>query len=99
MVMQHNPAACPSLLMALEEYVDPPVLVILKGPEAEMHRWKLELNEQYLPNVVCLALSPALEDLPASLTRISPQAVNAWVCRGVQCLPPVDSLEGLMRSL
>ncbi|HZV63153.1 MAG TPA: thioredoxin domain-containing protein [Methylophilaceae bacterium] len=99
MVMQHNPAACPSLLMALVEYAEPPVLVILKGPEAEMHQWKLELHKQYLPNVVCLALSPALEDLPASLTRISPQAVNAWVCRGVQCLPPVDSLEGLMRSL
>jgi len=99
MVMQHNPAACPSLLMALEEYAEPPVLVILKGPEAEMHAWQRELNRQYLPRVISLALPEALENLPASLARISPKVVNAWVCRGVQCLPPVNSLEGLMRSL
>jgi uncharacterized protein YyaL (SSP411 family) len=99
MVMQHNPAACPSLLMALEEYAEPPVLVILKGPESGMQAWELELNRQYLPNVICLALPATQENLPASLTRISTPAVNAWVCRGVQCLPPVDSLEGLMKSL
>lgn len=99
MVIQHSPAACPSLLLALEEYAEPPILVILKGPEEELHTWKLELNRQYLPNIICLALPATLEDLPASLSKISPPVVNAWVCRGVQCLPPVDSLEGLMRSL
>ncbi|HEU4709836.1 MAG TPA: thioredoxin domain-containing protein, partial [Methylophilaceae bacterium] len=98
-VMQRNPAACPSLLMALEEWREPSVLVILRGPESQLAEWKLELNRKYLPNVIGLALSSALTDLPAALHRNSPDVVNAWVCRGVQCLPPVDRLELLLDSL
>jgi uncharacterized protein YyaL (SSP411 family) len=99
MVVQHSPAACPSLLMALEEHGEPPVLVLLKGPAEQMDAWKLELNRKYLPNVISLALPAALDNLPAILTRISPETVNAWVCRGVQCLSPVDHLDVLMESL
>jgi uncharacterized protein len=99
MVVQHSPAACPSLLLALEEHNEPPVLVILKGPVEQMQAWKLELNREYLPNVISLALPAELENLPATLTRISPEAVNAWVCRGVQCLPPINDLDVLLEQL
>lgn len=99
MVVQHSPAACPSLLMALQEYNEPPVVVILKGPVDQMQAWKLELNREYLPNVISLALPAELENLPATLTRISPEAVNAWVCRGVQCLPPINDLDVLLEQL
>lgn len=99
MVVQHSPAACPSLLMALEEHKEPPILLILKGPEQALNDWKLELNREYLPNVISLALPAGLENLPATLSRKSPESVNAWVCRGVQCLPPVDTLDALKQHL
>lgn len=98
-VVQHSPAACPSLLMALQEHKEPPVLVILKGPDDALNDWKLELNREYLPNVISLALPGNPENLPATLARISPESVNAWVCRGVQCLPPVDTLDVLKQHL
>ncbi|HYD33743.1 MAG TPA: thioredoxin domain-containing protein, partial [Methylophilaceae bacterium] len=98
-VIQQSPAACPSLLTALAEHRQPPVMVLLKGPEAELKSWSRYLSSIYLPHVICVALHPDANDLPPSLTRITPEHVNAWVCRGVQCLPPVESLEGLMRSL
>jgi uncharacterized protein YyaL (SSP411 family) len=98
-VMQHSPAACPSLLMALQEYKDPPAMVIVKGPDEQMRNWKLELNRKYLPNVIILALPESLQNLPATLSRVSQDAVNAWVCRGVQCLPPIDNLDVLMEHL
>lgn len=98
-VMQRSPAGCPSLLMALEEYETPPPLVILRGPIRELESWQLELNRYYLPNVICLALADGIDDLPAALVRNSSGSVNAWVCRGVQCLPPENNLEKLLRSL
>ena len=98
-VVQRNPAACPSLLMALEEYMEPPALVILRGPSVLMRQWQQELNRQYLPNTISLALPDVLDDIPPALARSSQNVVNAWVCRGVQCLPPVDNLEGLLQNL
>jgi uncharacterized protein YyaL (SSP411 family) len=99
LVVQRSPAACPSLLMALEEHREPPVLVILRGPDDQMRTWKLELNRKYLPNVIGLALQATLENLPATLHRIPADSVNAWVCRGVQCLPPINHPDVLMEHL
>ena len=85
--------------MALQEHAEPPTLAILKGPEAQMSGWKQELNRKYLPNVIGLALPASTENLPDTLHRISPEHVNAWVCQGVQCLPPIDKLDVLMEHL
>jgi hypothetical protein len=38
--------------------------------------------------------------LPPVLEKAAPAGgVNAWVCRGASCLPPIDDLGGLERTL
>jgi uncharacterized protein YyaL (SSP411 family) len=98
-IMQRNPAGCPNLLAALQEYLQPPTIIILRGPDNDMALWRHQLNQEYLPSVLCFALPAALDDLPPTLARNFPESVNAWVCRGVECLPPINRLDELMKNL
>jgi len=98
-LMQH-PSGSASLLMALEEAIEPPQVVVLRGPEAQMHQWRAALDQTYLPATLILALAPGAADLPPTLAKpIVPEAVNAWVCQGVTCSAPVDKLETLLELL
>ena len=98
-LMQH-PGGSASLLMALEEAIEPPRVVVLRGPEEQMRLWRQALDQAYLPATLILALAPGAADLPPLLAKpVVPDAVNAWVCQGVTCLAPVDKLEKLLGVL
>jgi len=69
-------------------------------PEEQMRVWRRALDQAYLPTTLILALAPGAEDLPLPLAKpLAPAAVNAWVCQGVTCLAPVDTLEKLLGVL
>lgn len=97
--MQRNPAACPSMAMALDEYLVPPTLVILRGPRQEMREWKAKLDRLWLPGAFVMALPGHAGTLPPALQRPLQNNVNAWVCRGVECLPAIADLEVLLETL
>ncbi len=99
--LAQHPNGYSSLLMALEEAIEPPRVVVLRGPEEEMRQWRRILGQTYLPATLVLALAPEAEALPPLLAKptIVPEAVNAWVCQGVTCLAPVDKLEKLLGVL
>lgn len=87
-------SAAPSFLAALEEHLAPPALVVLTGPAADVAAWQEELARQYLPR--SLVLAPIGENCPPPLAKPATTTVNAWVCSGVNCLPPIDGLSALM---
>jgi hypothetical protein len=88
-VMQRSPAGCPSLLVALEEYMQAPTFVVLRGPSAEAKCWQQGIRQHYQPGVMCFYLADSLKDLPATLNHPSSASVNAYICQGVKCLPPI----------
>ncbi len=91
---------CTSLLMALEEELAPPRLVVLRGPAAQLREWQDVLGRLYLPHTLTLALAPEAAGLPPPLAKpVVSDAVNAWVCQGVTCLAPVDKLDRLLGAL
>lgn len=94
-----QPGGSASLLTALEEWLTPPRLVILRGPEAEANDWQARLAQRYLPDTLALALPNTATGLPAALDKQQSDAVNAWVCSGVTCLPPVASWPEFQRIL
>jgi uncharacterized protein len=98
-VMERNPAACPSMVMALDEYLVPPALVILRGPQIEMQSWKERLDKAWLPSTLVIALPASIFGLPAALERPMQNNVNAWVCRGVECLPAITDWDALLEIL
>ena len=71
--------------------------MILRGDEAG--EWQRELNGRYLPHVLTLAIPSGQPDLPATLAKPPGATVNAWVCRGVTCLPPIADRAELLSVL
>ena len=98
--LAQHPNGYTSLLLALEEAIEPPRVVVLRGPAGELRQWQQVLGQRYLPATLILAVSEAAAGLSPLLAKsLMPGAVNAWVCQGVTCLPPVDKLETLLDLL
>ena len=95
----HEGGGNASLLHALEECLEPPRLVILRGPGIELRQWKKQLDCVYMPQTLTLALGAESDDLPEALAKPQSDAVNAWVCSGVTCLPPIADWRELQRCL
>jgi uncharacterized protein len=100
-VVEQHPSACVSLATALEEYLSPPQVVVLRGKQQATTEWARALARRYRPDTLVVALPEAVAGLPAALDKRSPAAagVNAWVCQGVSCLPPIGELSQLERTL
>ena len=95
-----RPTGVSSLLMALEDLVNPPTTVLLRGDAAICAAWQRQLERTYRPRVRTLDLSAA-DTLHGALARPHQghDAATAWVCAGTSCLPPIHSLEALEAAL
>lgn len=90
--------SCCSLLVALEQSLSPPQIVILRGQTGALAQWESTLRRGS-PHILVFALPSELLGLPSSLNKPSAMdnAVNAWVCQGVKCLPKIIDLQELLR--
>jgi len=84
----------------LEESIEPPRVVVLRGPPVQLRQWQEVLGQRHLPDTLILAVPEGIAGLSPLLAKPAvPGAVNAWVCQGVTCLPPVEKLEMLLELL
>ena len=94
--LQDHPSAHATLLMALDEYLQPPLLVIIRGRDNEVSEWQLELNKLYQPRRLVFAINRDAV-LPEVLAAKAAQSNTvAYVCRGTTCDPPVNALAALI---
>ncbi len=99
-VLERQPGACVSLATALEEHLVPPQVVILRGAPNEVEGWQQRLDRVYRPATLTIGIHSGAGALPATLDKPAPASgVQAWVCRGVSCLPPIGEFAELERSL
>jgi len=89
------PGSSASLLMALEESLVPTRTVILRGPRQSVEDWRRKLASVYLPTTLTMGVSNGAAPLPEVLAKPASQQVNAWVCEGVTCLPPLSEFQQL----
>lgn len=98
--IEKYPHAHTSLLNALEELLNPPETLILRGDRSEITSWAQELHKLYAPRRMVLAVPADAPDLPSALAeKPSVGRAVAYVCRGSTCSSPVDSLSGLVNRL
>jgi uncharacterized protein YyaL (SSP411 family) len=89
-----------SLLMALDEFTDPPTIVVLRGSADGLAAWTTELDKLFDPRRMLVALPSNARDLPPALAdKATRPGTVAYVCRGMTCSAPVESLGALIRSL
>lgn len=96
-MLERQASAYSSLCLALEEQLAPPTVVILRG--GDLAAWQHDLARHYLPQTMVLAVPAGIKDLPAPLDKPVRAGVNAWVCHGVKCLPPITELAELVAVL
>ena len=90
-----------TLLTALEEYLTPPEIIIIRGESEEITRWRDALARTYAPGRLVFAIEDDVEDLPGILAerKSVPGKTVAYRCVGTHCELPVTSLEALLQRL
>jgi uncharacterized protein YyaL (SSP411 family) len=98
--LTHAPGAHNALLDALEEYLEPPGLIVLRGDDSELTRWHDAANANYAPQRLCLSIPADAVDLPGLLGAREPRGViTAYVCKGSQCLAPIANFAEFERAI
>ena len=99
-MMEKYPQVHTSLLIALDELLNPPQIVVLRGDSAVIDSWRRELAKLYSPRRLVLAVAADVANLPPGIAAKAPRGpVVAYVCRGSVCGEPIDSLAALTEAL
>jgi hypothetical protein len=80
-----------SLLEALDIYLDPPRLVILRGTSEELSQWLRPARGRFMPYTPVFAIPEDAVLPPALAAKSSSDSAVAYVCKGMQCSPPISS--------
>lgn len=96
--LRHQASSHCSLLIVLEEHLEPIRTIHLSGNETELRAWLKALTPCSL-NTISVAFPRELSGLPNSLTKRSAlsEKVSARVCEGRRCLPEIHSLNELLQ--
>jgi len=88
------PVAHGSLLSALETFLQPPEIIILRGDENFLEEWRKLAAQNTHPDRITLAIPSREKQLPELLSAKSPpdDGVLAYPCRGSTCLPVISNI-------
>jgi uncharacterized protein YyaL (SSP411 family) len=89
-----------AFLQALEEYLYPPQLIVIRG-ETEAQAWQQTINRHYASRRLCFVIPVDEVNLPGLLAERKPGSAGtrAYACTGVHCHAPADNLDSLLSQL
>ncbi len=95
--MDEYPHGHVTLLAALEEYVTPPEIIIIRGDTSEINRWRDSAAKLYAPSRLVFAIDEDQVDLPGMLAerKAVPGETVAYRCLGTHCELPLKTWEAL----
>jgi uncharacterized protein YyaL (SSP411 family) len=95
--LEKYPHAHAALLIALEEILHPPQIVIIRGPAAEAAQWRDEIAKMYAPARLVFAIASDATGLPAVIAEKRPgSGTIAYLCEGTTCSEPLQSLAAVL---
>jgi hypothetical protein len=94
-----QPAPAPTLLTALAEFIKPPTIVVLRGPETALQGWMREISAESPDAALTFAIPNGMANLPRTLAKPEREIVTGYVCAGVNCLPEVVRISDLTAIL
>jgi uncharacterized protein YyaL (SSP411 family) len=99
--MQEYPHGHVSLVTALEEYLEHPEIVIIRGPEVDIGNWQSSATRLYAPRRLVFAIPSDVPGLPGALADRRPEGDQAiaYRCVGTHCSLPITSFEALAGEL
>ena len=88
--LERFPHAHTALLVALEEFLDPPEIVVIRAEPGELESWRARASAGYAPRRVVMAIPNDASGLPALLAERAPRGSPvAYVCEGHVCDAPI----------
>ena len=98
-VLSRFPLAHASLLLALDSYLHPPPLVILRGADTDLEAWARRARAAD-PLALVFTVPPNTPDLPPGLAdKAARDTPVAYICRGQTCSAPVSGANALAAEL
>ena len=98
--LDQYPHAHTALLVALEEYLEPPEVVVLRAAPDELETWRARATAAYAPRRVVIAIPDDATGLPALLAERSPRGSPvAYVCEGHTCDAPITRFDAFHERL
>ncbi len=99
--MQEYPHGHVSLLAALEEYLEHPEVIIIRGDNSEVNRWQDAADKLYAPRRLVFAIGREESTLPGALAdrKAIDHETVAYRCLGTHCELPVTTWEALAAQL
>lgn len=96
--LQEAPASASAMLLSLEDTLQPPEIIILRGSRVDLEGWQETLKRQYRPQRLVFAIESNEQYLPEELAdkKAEEGKVLAYRCQGSQCRTPVDRVDELM---
>jgi uncharacterized protein YyaL (SSP411 family) len=90
-----------TLITALEEYLEPPEIIVIRGKTDEVTEWRDSLAKLYAPSRLVFAIDRNEADLPGLLAerKAVPGETVAYHCVGTHCELPAKSWETLAAQL
>jgi len=90
------PYAHNTLLLALDDVMAPPELVVVRGMPAQIEPWLARCRLHYSPRRLVFPVPPGADGLVGHLAQCVPRGdAVAYVCRDLSCSAPVTRLEEL----
>jgi len=95
--MDEYPHGHVTLLAALEEYVTPPEIIIIRGDSSEINRWRDSVAKFFAPSRLVFAIDEDQVGLPGMLAerKAVPGETVAYRCVGTHCELPLKTWEAL----
>ena len=99
--MDEYPHGHTSLLSALEEYLEHPEIIVIRGDSEEIDRWRDAAARLYAPRRLVFAIGAELTNLPGALADRKPidGETVAYRCVGSHCSLPLTSWEALAAEI
>ena len=99
--MNEYPHGHVTLISALEEYLQHPEIIIIRGKIGDVNNWQSSAAKLYAPMRLVFAIPADAKDLPGALADRKPQDEEtiAYRCVGTHCDLPVTSWEALAVEL
>ena len=90
-----------TLLTALEEYLDHPEIIVIRGEPNEIAGWRQAAARLYAPRRMLFAIDASAQDLPGALAerRAVDGETLAYRCVGTHCDLPVKGFEAFTAAL
>ncbi|HEY1314486.1 MAG TPA: thioredoxin domain-containing protein [Steroidobacteraceae bacterium] len=99
-MLEQYPQAHMSLLNALDDFLSPVQVLIIRGDAPQAAHWSAQLGALYAPTRMIFAIPRDAEALPPALgVKAAAAGTVAYLCRGTTCSAPFTDLEAIAREL